>query len=138
MNIKTLILIIFTLTQINNVFGQKDSSLHSFNNTTTIPVISAEFPGGKEKLFKYIKTNVTDKVSISKDAPPIEKLIAKFTVDKNGNVTNTKIYKTSGHSSIDKLLLDAINAMPKWTPAQNPKGKNVGQEMLFPIYVCGR
>ena len=64
--------------------------------------------------------------------------IGKFTVDQNGNVTNAKIHKTSGHPSIDKLLLDAIIAMPKWTPAQNPKGKNVGQEMLFPLYICGR
>jgi len=138
MSIKTFILLIFSLTQINKVFGQNDSTLNSFNNTTTIPLISAEFPGGIDKLFKYIKTNVTDKVSISKDAPPVEKVIAKFIVDLNGNVTAAKIYKTSGHPNIDKLLLDAIIAMPKWTPAQNPKGKNVGQEMLFPLYICDR
>jgi TonB family protein len=120
------------------VFGQKDSAQILYNNTTSIPFISAEFPGGKDKLFKYIKTNVTDKVSISKDAPVVEKVIAKFTVDQNGNVTNATIHKSSGHSSIDKLLLDAIIAMPKWTPAQNPKDNSVGQEMLFPLFICGR
>ena len=79
-----------------------------------------------------------DKVSISKDAPPVEKVFVKFIVDKNGNVTSAKIHKTSGHPNIDKLLLDAIIAMPKWTPAQNPKGKNVRQEILFPLLICGR
>ncbi len=120
------------------MFGQKDSSFQSFNNTTTIPAIPAEFPGGKDSLYKYIKNNVLKKVTISNDAPAIERVVAKFYIDEKGNITNTKIQKTSRHPSIDKLLVDAINAMPKWTPAQNPKGKNVGQEMLFPLNICGR
>lgn len=124
------IFLTFLLTLFGVSYGQKDS--------LTNPVVPAQFPGGQDALFKYLKTNVSDKVSRVDNGTPVEKVVAKFYVDENGKTTDAKIVKTSRHQNIDKQLIDAIYAMPKWTPAENPKGKKVRQEITIPIYLCTR
>ena len=119
----TLLLTLFGIT-----YGQKDS--------LTTPVIQAQFPGGQNALAKYIFTNVSDKATLTDDGTPVEKVIAKFYVDENGKTSDAIIIKTSRHQSIDNLLIDAIYAMPKWTPAENPKGKKVRQQITIPLYIC--
>lgn len=106
-------------------------------SSATAPEIPAEFPGGNAALMKYIKINVSDKAIIL-DNQPVEKVIVRFYIDVNGEVSNVKIHKSSKHDNIDKLLFDAVNKMPKWTPAQNPKGENVGQEFFIPLYIHTR
>ena len=120
----------FFLTLFGFSHGQKDS-------LTTL-IVQAQFPGGQNALFKYLKTNVSDKVSPTDNGTPVEKVVAKFYVDENGKTTDAKIVKTSRHQNIDKQLINAIYAMPKWTPAENPKGKKVRQEITIPIYLCTR
>lgn len=122
------IFLAFSLTLFCFSYGQKDSS--------TTPVIQAQFPGGQSALLKYLKANVSDKATLSDDGTPVEKVIAKFYVDEGGKISDAKIVKTSRHQNIDKLLIEAIYAMPKWTPAENPKGKKVRQVITIPLYMC--
>ena len=106
-------------------FGQKDS--------LTIPAVEAQFPGGQKALLKYLGTNVTDKLGRQNYETPVEKVFVRFYVDIDGKTSDAKIVKTSGHPSIDELLIEAINAMPKWTPAENSKGDKIGQTITLPV-----
>ena len=109
-------------------YGQKDS--------VTSPAIQAQFPGGQIALLKYLKTNVAEKAVYPDNGMPPEKIIAKFFINENGKATDAKIIKSSGHQYIDKLFIQAIDNMPLWTPAENPKGKKVRQEMIIPFRMC--
>jgi len=48
-----------------------------------------------------------------------------------------QLSKTSGDQKTDKLLLKAINKMPKWKPAENSDGIKVKQEFEFSVGNCG-
>lgn len=79
------ILLPFLLTLFCISYGQKDSS--------TTPVIQAQFPGGQRALAKYIMTNVSDKATLSDDGTPVEKVIAKFYVDEHGKTSDCLVLK---------------------------------------------
>jgi TonB family protein len=69
--------------------------------------------------------------------PPVSKEFQQgkvlFTVSEAGEIVNTKISKTSGDAKTDKLMIEAINKMPKWKPAENAKGIKVAQEFEFGV-----
>jgi TonB family protein len=97
---------------------------------TVVPETEAEYPGGQEQLENYLKENAINKISetISKQ---FGKSVVIFTVDEQGETTKATISESSGDATTDKLLLDAINKMPKWKPAENSKGIKVKQEFIF-------
>lgn len=99
-----------------------------------VPETEAEYPGGYEQITNYLKEHVSDKII---PASPPEKLgivTVSFTINENGDVTDSKIEKSSGDVKVDKLLLDAINKMPKWKAAENEKGMKIKQtfKISFP------
>jgi TonB family protein len=101
-------------------------------STSVIPELEAEFPGGEQQMNKYLKEKAIDK--ISEGASKIFKFaIIKFTVDEEGKITNAQIATASGDPKIDKLLLKAINKMPKWKPAENPMGIKAKQSFEFSV-----
>jgi TonB family protein len=115
--------------------------LNSFNNyilennkihikMTVVPEIEAEYVGGYGQMIKYLEENVINKISetIPKQ---FEKSVVIFTVNEQGETTEANISMSSGDAKTDKLLLDAINKMPKWKPAENSTGINVKQEFIF-------
>lgn len=65
----------------------------------TLPEISAEFPGGTQKMFKYLMNNFTNKTVITKDAlAEFRSPAVRWTVDETGRVIGVKIVKfTSYH-----------------------------------------
>jgi TonB family protein len=119
----------------SNLYGQKDSSAKSVA-TFTVPEIQAEYPGGYKELIKYLKTTVTDKLTSTQTTNNVGKVVVKFFVDENGKTTDAKIFKTSNDATVDKLFIDAVNKMPVWKPAEQPKGKKVKQEFTIPLYIC--
>ena len=115
----------------NSVTGHPDfRSMHY--TTTLVPEIEAEFIGGNKKLINYFKENVINKIS---ETTPKEFQKGKvlFTVNEKGAIVNAKIFMSSGDPKTDNLLIDAINKMPTWRPAENSKGKKVKQEFEFSI-----
>jgi TonB family protein len=125
---------------INVTYKSKNAVTDNIVNSTMsvsmmiVPEIEAEYIGGYQQLKKYLKENVISKISEAKtwqlqDA----NAIVLFTVDEDGEIVNTKISKTSGDAKTDKLLVDAINKMPKWKPAENSKGIKVKQEFEFSV-----
>ena len=97
-----------------------------------VPEVEAEFVGGKEQQDAYIKEKGVDKIA-GKIPKQFGEVIVRFTVDEKGSITNASVFKTSGSDKVDKLLLDAIKAMPKWKPAENESGKKVKQEFEFSV-----
>lgn len=105
-------------------------------STTVVPEKEAEFPDGYQQLLKYLKGNAIDKLSV-KEYEKIEQVVIRFTVDEEGNIANAQIFKTSGDTDIDELLLGAVHNMPKWIPAEDSKGIKVRQEFLFTLSNAG-
>jgi len=60
-----------------------------------------------------------------------------FTVNKQGEISNVKLNKTVGDIKVDQLLIDLIAKMPKWKPAESPKGSVVEQEFEFVVGMDG-
>lgn len=85
-----------------------------------------EFHGGMDSLFAFITKNLV----YPNDAKEIEsqgKVYAQFVVEANGSISNAKILRGSGMTSIDQAVLDVISKMPDWIP-----GRNLGKAV--PVY----
>lgn len=75
---------------------------------------SASFPGGNDALMRFLHDQIND--------PKLDeitgRLIVRFVVEKDGQITNVTI--KSGISALaDKAAIDIIHKMPPWIPAQN-------------------
>lgn len=93
---------------------------------TIIPETEAEYPGGYELLKQYLKENAIDKIA-NPIAQKIEQATLKFTIGEEGQIIDAQISMSSGDEETDNLLLQAINKMPKWKPAENAAGIKVKQ-----------
>ncbi len=89
-----------------------------------------EFPGGKQALMKFIAQNVNYPEVAQKDSIQ-GKVFVSFVVEKNGNVSNTRIAR-GVHPSLDKEALRVISEMPQWKPGKQ-RGKAVNVEFTLPI-----
>ena len=106
-------------------------NIHTMHAAVTlVPEIEAEYIGGYEQLRKYLKEKCIKKISelIPKQ---FQQGSVRFTVNEKGEIVNAEISMSSGDKAADKLLLDAINKMPKWKPAENSKGIKVKQQFQF-------
>lgn len=125
---KILLQIFLTISFIS--WGQSDS--------LTTPVVNAQFPGGQKALIKHLMTNISSNVSLTDYGKPLEKIIVEFYVNESGKTSNVTIIKSSQNQSFDKQVVDAIFAMPLWTPAENKEGKKVRQLKTLPLYLCSK
>ncbi len=96
-----------------------------------LPSIEAEFPGGMDQFVNYINTNIYDKCTSNKEYAQLSFMKIKFTVDKNGSITGTKILEGYKNEQLNRRVLDALNKMPKWKAAMNSKRMNVPQSFEF-------
>lgn len=101
-------------------------------SVTVVPDKEAEYHGGYENLKKYLYENCISKVSAT-ISQRYQRGTVVFTLNENGEPTGTRIAKSSGDVKMDKLLLDAINKMPKWSPAENANGEKVNQDFEFTL-----
>ena len=92
--------------------------------------VSAEYPGGVEKLMKYIMTNI--------NYPPETNgyssqgtVYVGFVIEMNGSITNVKILKGI-QADLDKEAKRVVKDMPNWKPGQN-RGKVVRSRCTLPI-----
>ncbi|MBA3681363.1 MAG: energy transducer TonB [Bacteroidetes bacterium] len=115
-------------------YPEKDDKVHEGKyKVTVVPEKEAEYPGGPKQITNYINENVINKIPKKMFSPKVSDAIVKFTIDEEGKVINAKTAKTSSNVIIDKLLIDAINKMPSWKPAENTKGIKIKQEYSIPL-----
>jgi hypothetical protein len=91
---------------------------------------NAEFPGGHEKLEKYVLNHI-EWPRIKLRVNGALKIQVAFTIDRDGNVKDAKLER-SIHPAIDHAVLVAFQNMPKWKPAMEFNRK-VSVGFLFPI-----
>jgi TonB family protein len=103
---------------------------------TLVPETEAEYPGGNQQMNQYLKENAISKISKT-SSKQLKEVLLVFTVDEEGKVGNARIFKTSGNPKIDELLLQAIDNMPDWRPAEDSNGTKVKQEFEFSVGSAG-
>jgi TonB family protein len=92
----------------------------------------AQFPGGAEKFYEYIKANLKYPADARKDS--ITGIVfVEFKVDSRGVIVKESVKVIKGlSSSCDDEALRLIKNGPSWTPAES-QGKDVEQAVTFPV-----
>jgi TonB family protein len=101
-------------------------------SATLVPEVEAEYPGGYDQLTGYLKDNAIDHISVE-DSKKLQQAVVSFTVNEEGVIADAQISRTSGDPETDELLLEVINAMPKWKPAEDSMGTKVAQAFEFTV-----
>ena len=95
-----------------------------------IPETFPQFPGGHIALVEYLSKNI--KFPKEKEKENVRaRVVASFTVDKDGSITDAKIVRSQGEA-FDNEALRVINGMPKWIPGTQ-NGKAVRVKYTLPI-----
>ena len=95
-----------------------------------IPETFPQFPGGHIALVEYLSKNI--KFPKGKEKENVRaRVVASFTVDKDGSITDAKIVRSQGEA-FDNEALRVINGMPKWIPGTQ-NGKAVSVKYTLPI-----
>lgn len=94
------------------------------------PIFEAKFPGGAPQLRRYLRENILDEISTA-NAGSVKLAKVRFTVTESGQVTDVRVFESSGEETVDNLILEAICNMPAWQPAKNAKGGEIPQEFEF-------
>lgn len=88
----------------------------------------AEFPGGREAYFKYLKDK---KITTPSDGHGIY----SFVVNQEGFISDVKVEKKFGYS-VDKTIVNIFKEMPQWTPATlngKPVSVRIVRHIIFNI-----
>ena len=97
-----------------------------------IPETFPQFPGGHIALVEYLSKNIKFPKEKEKEKENVRaRVVASFTVDKDGSITDAKIVRSQGEA-FDNEALRVINGMPKWIPGTQ-NGKAVRVKYTLPI-----
>ncbi len=94
-----------------------------------------EFPGGAAAMMKWIKDKIESigYPQMEKEAGISGTCYVTFVVDKEGNVTDSKILRgVSGGPGYDKVALQVVKSMPKWSSGKQ-NGRAVSVQYNLPI-----
>jgi periplasmic protein TonB len=112
----------------------KGSTTEAKTQTSVSPVRSIaefmpEFPGGMNALQRFLAKNMR----VPKDLEPGTKIkvIEKFVVDENGNISAAQTIQ-SGGIEFDNEVLRVLKKMPKWKPGRQ-NGQNVAVYFNLPV-----
>lgn len=95
-----------------------------------IPETFPQFPGGHIALVEYLSKSI--KFPKEKEKENVRaRVVASFTVEKDGSITDAKIVRSQGEA-FDNEALRVINGMPKWIPGMQ-NGKAVSVKYTLPI-----
>lgn len=115
----------------NNTLKDNPPRKMSFS-LTMIPIVESKYPGGSQQLKAYLKAQIIDQLSTA-IAGQIPLAAVRFTINREGQVSDAHVFKTSGKETVDALVLEALSSMPAWSPAKNAKGMLIPQEFEFRI-----
>ncbi len=121
----------FTVNAQKAVRADKNMYEVSKNETSSSDAeTEAEFPGGTEKLMRYLSMNIR-----YPEAAHLEdrtgKSVVGFSVLADGSISDVTIVESSW-PDLDEEAMRVVKAMPKWTPA-SIDGKPVASQSSIPI-----
>lgn len=90
----------------------------------------AEFPGGVEALYEYIKAEMKYPAEALRDSAQ-GRVTISFKISMTGKVGYARVVR-GRHPALDAEALRIVKNMPKWKPAIK-NGKPVGVEYILPI-----
>lgn len=127
--------IVINYKSVNSANGSVDIRTVNYS-VTVVPETEAEYPGGYQQLVKYLKANAISKI-YELNPENLGDGVVRFTVSERGAIINSHIVKSCGDQNIDNLLLDVIDKMPLWIPAEDLNGLMVKQDFQFTLGVGG-
>jgi protein TonB len=86
------------------------------------------FPGGEEKLFAFLRSNIVYP-PVARENGVQGRVAVNFIVDRNGKISEARILKGIG-SGCDEEALRVIHMMPDWKP-----GKQNGRPVIVSYYL---
>ncbi|KAF2509169.1 hypothetical protein EYY60_12340 [Flavobacterium zhairuonense] len=101
---------IFSQTENNKSLINEDDHIYSVNSLRIQP----DFPGGFNKLYEFISANFR----CPNENPNINgHIIVNFVVEKDGTLTNFKIYRDLGYNTAEEIIR-VLQLAPKWIPGR--------------------
>lgn len=99
---------------------------------TRDPDVYAEYPGGREKMIKYLTSNL-NYPEIARQAGIQGKCYLQFVINKQGEISDIKIVRAVPDCvECDREAIRVIKKMPKWKPAIKD-GQKVDSYFSMPI-----
>lgn len=90
----------------------------------------AEFPGGEEALYKYLKDNIVYP-NIARQTGIEGKVYIRFVVERDGSISNVKVMRDIGGGCGEEAMR-VVKSMPKWKPAKQ-QTRTVRSEFNLPV-----
>lgn len=94
------------------------------------PENEATYAEGKEQLMLYLKEKAIDRIPTGTFVN-YEMAAIKFTVDEEGEIENVHVFESSKDESVDKVLIQSIENMPCWKPAEFANGVKIKQDFAL-------
>ena len=94
-------------------------------------MIQAEFPGGQQAMFKFVRDNVRYP-EISLELGEQGKIYLQFIIEADGTVSHVKVMR-GATKPLDIEGIRLIYSMPQWK-AGSCGGKKVRSRAMLPIY----
>ena len=122
----------FYLTDIDNL-NHNNELIDGEQTITIVPEKEAEFPGGYSQIAPSLMQSIQAKTFEKMSLQSLQQLVVRFTITEIGNPVDIKIIKSSMDLRTDQLMIDIINNMKGWKPAENSKGIKQRQEFTIPL-----
>ncbi len=120
-----------------NAATNEPDKRHLSFELSVVPDSKAIFPGGGSALDYYIQEQVISKLP-AHDKTDLELVSFVFTVDSQGRTGEIEMLEFCPLMQVQSLIIDAINAMPRWEPAKDKIGESVPQEFQLRLgYMVG-
>jgi len=118
--------------RIDEPVGNSDSKAvtEDSNEIFTAVENSAEYPGGIEKFYSYLSTNIRYP-GVARENNVQGKVFLTFVVEKDGSLTDIKVLRSLG-SGCDEEAMRVVKASKKWKPGMQ-NGRAVRQQYTVPI-----
>lgn len=111
---------------------QSDTSIVRHKELVMANGNSAQFPGGVEKFYSYILTNVTP----DETCVPGKVVYVYFVIEKDGTINKAHIRSKMLSEKMRSQIVDVFEKAPKWTPAQQ-NGSVVRESFVCPVMFMG-
>ncbi len=119
-----------------NNLSKNDIHLNDFTFIIN-PKKPAKYVGGEQKMIQYLKENAIDKIPEG-TFTGYDITAIMFTINEEGEITEASLFDTAGYGvakneKIDNLLLETIQKMPCWKPAEYANGEKTKQKYVFTV-----